>query len=86
MNEIKRILEQIKKAHNRKGRPEFEGYSPAEMHHIVYNTFGEGSPLHLAELPAEDYRKIPIWNQVRYLMKMIDREGEINSLLRDVCP
>ena len=86
MDELEKLLKQIQKTHNQKGRPEFEGYSPEEMHFILYNTFGEGSPLQLVELPAEDYRKIPIWNQVRYLMEMIRKEGEMKLTAREFLP
>ncbi len=86
MDELQKRLEQLQKAHNQKGRPEFEGYSPEEMHYILYQPFNEASPLQLAKLPDEDYRKIPLWNQIKYLMEMIDRAGEMKLTSKGYLP
>jgi len=57
--------------------PEFEGYSPMEMQHILYDTFGEKSPIKLNKLNEDEYSQIPILNQVKYLAGIIFRAGEI---------
>ena len=57
--------------------PEFEGYSPFEMQHILYDTFGEKSPIKMNKLNNEEYKLIPILNQIKYLAGIISRAGEI---------
>ena len=67
----KRIREQ-----NSHGLPEFEGYSPFEMESVLYNTFGENSPIRFLELSESEYRNIPILNQIKYLSQLIEKQGE----------
>jgi hypothetical protein len=62
---------------NYKGNPDFEGYSLYEMHQILYFTFGPESPIKIQELSDSDYKKIPLLNQVKYLMELINENQEI---------
>jgi hypothetical protein len=57
--------------------PEFEGYSPSEMHRIFYFTFEPGSPIEFNRLNDCDYEKIPIYNQIKYLLDLIEKKGEL---------
>ncbi|MFA5848867.1 MAG: hypothetical protein WC833_03210 [Bacteroidales bacterium] len=57
--------------------PEFEGYSPAEMHMILYSTFEESSPIQLQKLSEVEYNKIPIFLQVRHIAQTLLKDGEI---------
>lgn len=57
--------------------PEFEGYSPAEMHMILYSTFEEGSPIQLQKLSEVEYNQIPILRQVRHLALALLKYGDI---------
>lgn len=81
---MKKMLEDLQKHLNRfmneqnnRPIPEFEGYSPAEMHSILHFTFEQSSPISLQKLDIADYRKIPLINQVKYLATLIDRAGEL---------
>lgn len=66
--------------------PDFEGYSPHEMHQILHFTFGANSPVQIQKLPAEEYKGIPILNLVRYLVGLIDTRGEIKLTTRGNLP
>lgn len=85
-DEMEKEIESIIHGYNRRGLSEFEGYSPEEMQMILYDTFGEHSPLHLNELTAEDYRHSPIFNQVRYLAEIIIRSGELKLTAKGYLP
>ena len=64
---------------------DFEGYSPAEMQGIIYDPFGDG-PVQLKELPEEDYQKIPLLNQIKYLLKIIDERGALQLTKKGFLP
>lgn len=65
--------------HEQNSRPiaHFEGYSSEEMHSILHFPFEEGSPIQLKTLADEDYSRIPILNQIKYLAKLINEAGEV---------
>ncbi|MBW6457950.1 MAG: hypothetical protein K0B52_02190 [FCB group bacterium] len=56
------------------------------MRVILYDTFCERSPLHLEKLEAPDYRRIPMFNQVRYLAESIIKSGELKLTARGYLP
>ncbi len=66
--------------------PVFEGYSPIEMNMILNHTLEEGSPIQLQKPSDSDYQRIPILNQVKYLLKLIDKSGEIKLTQRGNLP
>jgi len=80
-----RIKKNIRES-NLKGRPEFEGYSPFEMELILYNLFGENSPVQINPLPEQDYLQIPLFNLIKYLANLIRSEGEVKLTARGYLP
>jgi len=60
-----------------RGIAEYEGYSRVEMDLITFHTFGPDCPLQFQKLPEQEYSKIPLLNQVRYLCNMIAEHGEV---------
>ena len=77
LEELQKHLNKIMHEQNHRPIPDFEGYSPAEMHAILHFTFEESSPISLRKLEDADCRKIPLLNQVKYLAKLIEGEGEL---------
>lgn len=77
LDEIQGYMNQFMNQRNNRGLNEFEGYSPFEMQHILYHTFGEKSPIRLQKLKSEDYQLIPILNQVKYLARLVSNAGEL---------
>lgn len=77
LDEIQGHVNNYMNEQNNRPVPEFERYSPVEMQHILYDTFGEKSPIKLKELNGDDYKQIPILNQIKYLAGIISRAGEI---------
>lgn len=86
LKELQRHLDQITHEENNRSIPDFEGYSPIEMHHILHFTFGEESPVKLQKLSEGDYKKIPILNQVKYLTDLIDKAGELKLTNKGFLP
>lgn len=84
--QISKHIDQIMKQQNNRSIAEFEGYSPFEMHQILHFTFEPESPLKLQKLSDSDYKKIPILNQIKYLMNLIDRSGELKLTKRGFLP
>lgn len=77
LNDLQNHLDKIVNQENHRPLIEFEGYSPDQMHNILHFAFSDYSPIKLQRLDDEDYEKIPILNQIRYLVKLIEKEGEL---------
>ncbi|MDT8309459.1 MAG: hypothetical protein RQ866_07990 [Bacteroidales bacterium] len=86
LKEIQRHIDQVMNEQNNRPIPEFEGYSPFEMHKILHFTFAVDSPLKLQKLSDSDYQKIPILNQIKYLADLIEKNGEIKLTNKGYLP
>jgi hypothetical protein len=71
---------------NNQGLPDFEGYSPIEMRHILYDPFGDYSPIQLLKLADSDYKNIPILNQIKYLANLVDKLVELKLTNKGFLP
>lgn len=86
MDEIeKHIIKTIEKR-NQEAIADFEGYSPAEMQVILYDTFNSKSPIQILKTEENNYLKIPIFNQVKFLFNLIEKQGEIKLTNRGFLP
>lgn len=86
MDELEKHFEKIIRDQNNQGLSDFEGYSPAEMQYILYDTFGERSPIQLLELTQSDYKQIPILNQIKYLLQIIEDCTELKLTNKGFLP
>ncbi len=86
LEELQKHLDKIMNEENNRGLPNFEGYSPIEMEYILYDTFGENSPIQLLKLSESDYNNIPILNQIKYLLQLIDEKGELKLTTKGFLP
>jgi len=77
MDEIEKYV--LKSIRNKNNRPidDFEGYSPAEMQIILYDFFDPKCPVQIQELKNSDYLKIPLLNQIKFLLKIIRENGQL---------
>jgi hypothetical protein len=75
--ELKKLAEQFMERENTRPIPKFEGYSPIEMNYILYITFHEKSPIQFQELTEQEYQKISILQQIKYLADLILKSGEL---------
>jgi hypothetical protein len=79
-------MEKIINSLNSQAIPDFEGYSPIEMNHILYHLFEEKSPIQLKKMNEADYVKIPIFNQIKYLAETISKIGELKLTAKGYLP
>lgn len=84
--DLRKHIEDIIFEQNNRAMPEFEGYSPYEMRLLLYYTYDTDSPVRLQKLPDPYYEKIPMLNQVRYLMRLIDEAGEMKLTQKGFLP
>jgi len=70
LNELNQAFNEIMREQNNRPLPEFEGYSPAEMHAILWDPFGPDCPMKLNKLSDADYSKIPLLNQIHHLITL----------------
>jgi hypothetical protein len=80
--EIKKLMD----ARNNKGIPEFEDYSPFEMHNIVQNLFDENCPIKIKKLKTADFHRIPIFNGVKFLLDQLSATEGIKLTAKGYLP
>ncbi len=86
LKEIQRHIDQVVHKQNNQSMPEFEGYSPFEMHQILHFTFGPDSPVRMERLTEPDFQRIPMLNQVKYLAGLIGQAGGIKLTAKGFLP
>jgi hypothetical protein len=74
---LQQHLDRVMNEQNNRSIPEFEGYSPAEMHLLLHQPFNADSPLQMKPLVAADCNKVPIYQLVFFLMKKMEQEGAV---------
>ena len=65
---------------------EYEGYSTNEMQNILSHTFEEDSLVKLQTLSEEDYKKIPLFNQIKILANLIAESQELKLTKKGFLP
>ncbi|MBV7270733.1 hypothetical protein [Winogradskyella luteola] len=73
----KKQVEAFINGYNEHVNDEFDGLVPAQMHTLLYDTFGERSILKLKKLSETQYGTVPILNQVKYLANSILNKKEV---------
>jgi len=86
LEDLQRALSKIMIEQNTQSVPVFEGYSPHEMHQIIYFTFEPDTPVVLQKLTDPEYQKIPMLNQTRYLLDLIEKAGELKLTQKGFLP
>ncbi len=86
LNDIQNQLNKIMNEHNSQTIPEFEGYSRAEMHHILHYTFESKGLINLQILSDSDYKKIPMLNQMKYFLNLMLENGDIKLTAKGFLP
>lgn len=86
LKELQKHLDKIMTEQNNRPIPEFEGYSPSEMHHIIHFTFESNSPISIQELTDLEYKEIPMLNQIKYFLNLLKESGEIKLTTKGFLP
>ncbi len=86
MDELQKYNNQIIDKQNNQSIPDFEGYSPIEMQYILYEIFEKNSPIQLLELSEQDYNIIPILNQIKYLLQIIEKKRNLQLTAKGFLP
>ncbi len=84
--EINDEIEHLRNEMNNRKIKEFEGYSPNEMQFILYNPLDKDSPIKLKRLSEADFKKVPILNQIKYFLRIIDEAGELKLTPKGYLP
>ncbi len=83
---IQKHIDQFMHDQNNRLIPEFEGYSPLEMHKILFFTFESDSPVVLKKLTPMDCVECPMYLSVKYFLDLIQKEGEIKLTAKGYLP
>ena len=86
LKDLQRHIDKVMNEENNRSIPEFEGYSPFEMHNILNFTFETNSPISLQKLTESEYSNIPMLNQVKYFLELIKKAGEIKLTAKGFLP
>lgn len=84
--DLQKHIDQIMKERNNSAISDFEGYSPNEMHHILYYPFEPNSVIVLQKLADADFSLCPIHNQVKYYLNLVKSHGEIKLTAKGNLP
>lgn len=86
LRDIQKHIDKVMNEQNNREIPEFEGYSPFEMHHILHFTFESNSPIILQKLSDLDCLKCPMFNLVKYFLDLVNEKGEIKLTAKGFLP
>lgn len=84
--DLQKHIDKVMYDQNNRSIPEFEGYSPFEMHHLLHFTFESDSPISLQKLLPYDYHESPIFNMTKYYLEIIQKTGEIKLTAKGFLP
>lgn len=71
-------LEAIRLLLNNRPEEDFEGLTPAEMHDLIYSSFGSTSPLKINPIISDDVlNQLPFFRLTEVFMNIIQREQKI---------
>ena len=86
MNNIpKEIIKEIEER-NSTSLPQFDGLSPIEMQNLLYRIFEDGCPVELNKLSPSEYLEVPILNEAKYILKIIEDSEELKLTPRGNLP
>ncbi len=74
---LEKEIEKFINDFNAEATADFNGLSPKQMHQVIYDPFGVKSPISFQKLEEEDYVKIPMLSQVKYLTNHLQQKGEL---------
>ena len=86
LDELNDMLSDIMFERNNRPLPEFEGYSPMEMHILLHDPFNPASPVQLKKTTDDVYGKIPLLNQILCLTTLIRSAGELKLTPKGYLP
>jgi len=86
LKDIQRQIDQVMNEQNNRSIADFEGYSPFEMHNLLNFTFEPNSPISFRKATEEDYKRVPILNQMKYFLDLIKKSGELKLTAKGFLP
>jgi hypothetical protein len=86
LDDIQKEIDKVMQEQNNRAIPEFENYSPFEMHNILHFTFENNCPLTIQKISDDDYERIPMLNQIKYFLELIRKSGELKLTTRGFLP
>ena len=86
LERLKKYVEQLIQEENNKSIPDFEGYSPIEMSHILDHPFDNNSPIQLIETGEVDYNNMPLLSQIKHLLQIVEENGELKLTAKGFLP
>jgi hypothetical protein len=86
LNNIQKHIDQFMHEQNNRSIAEFEGYSPFEMHNLLNYTFDGNSPISFQKATKADYARVPMLNQMKYFLDLINKSGEIKLTAKGFLP
>lgn len=86
MDNIEKYVIEAMNKKNNESIADFEGYSPNEMQYILYDVFNSKSPIETLKTKQSIYQNIPIFNQVKFLLDLINEKKELKLTNKGFLP
>ena len=77
MDGLEKEIQKVINQRNNSPVKDFSGYTPNEMTTILYDPFHENSPIQICKVEQEIYNQVPLLLQIKYLLKIIEEQGEL---------
>jgi hypothetical protein len=77
MGELNNFINDITMSANANSEPDFCGFSPNQMHDILYTPFEADCCVQINDLTDSELMKLPLFRQTKHLMSLL-KENEIN--------
>ena len=77
IEDLNRCVKEWMQMVNTQTSDDFDGYSPSEMQSILYHLFDVNCPVRLADFTGEDCQSVPLFRQVKMLLRMIEKEDRL---------
>lgn len=85
IDSINQHLEEMMAVQNNAPADYFNGFTPQQMHKMIYSPLEDGCPVQLRTLADNQIAEIPIMRQVLYLMKTL-ASGELKLTAQGYIP
>ena len=86
LDELNQEIRKIMDERNNGGIPEFDGYSPDEMHSIIHFLFDENCPIRMNNLEEDEFKRVPIFNGVKFLLEKVSANNGIKLTAKGFLP
>lgn len=86
LDELNEHLKRVSIRFNNRLQPHFEGYSPKQMHFILYDPYGPKSALKIRDISDQTMESIPFFMQALQILEKLEKAKEVKLTAKGYLP